>query len=169
MSSLISCEACKKEISKDAAACPHCGHPNKSASPAAAKKKKVGCCGSVFAVILVIWVIGTIVGKNSNTSNSTQSAATPPAPPKPKTEAEIKQEKLNQKLEAKFGPRPNQSGWDGSYREVKTHLEKAANDPDSIKIESCTGVSYDEKVGWLVGWATQKSYHHVLDLELLKV
>ena len=145
-STLINCEACKKELSKEAAACPHCGHPNKSAP------RKVGCCGSIFVVILVMFVIGSIVSKNNNSSsNVSPNSTTSAAPPKPKTEAEIKQEKLNQKLEAKFGPRPSQSAWDGSYREVKKHLKKAANDPDSIKIESCTGVSYNEKVGWLVG------------------
>lgn len=51
---------------------------------------------------------------------------------------------------AKFGEPPKQSGWDGSYFEVKQYLRKVANDPDSIDIDGCTEV-YHTKNGWLVG------------------
>lgn len=51
---------------------------------------------------------------------------------------------------AKFGERPTQSGWDGSYSPVKRYLERIANDPDSIDIDNCTEVYYT-KDGWLVG------------------
>lgn len=51
----------------------------------------------------------------------------------------------------KFGKAPEQSGWDGSYSEVKRFLKEAANDPGSIDITGCTKVSIDEKAGYVVG------------------
>lgn len=138
MSTLINCGACNKEISKEALACPHCGHPNKPVVSTPTKEKKsVGCCGSIFGVLFFIWIIG-MFAKNSDKNN--QQSVTPP----PKSEQQIKQE-------AKFGPKPTASTWDGSYYEVKRYLEKVANDPDSIKIQGCTPVSVDEKSGWVVG------------------
>jgi len=145
MSSLISCSVCNKEISKEALACPNCGHPNKPVVAQANEKKRIGCCGSLFVVILVIWIIGLI------STDNTKSRQSQGAPSKPKTEAEIQQEKIFQKHEAKFGPKPVPSAWDGSYHEVQRYLEKIANDPDSIKIQGCTPVSVDEKAGWVVG------------------
>ena len=53
-------------------------------------------------------------------------------------------------LVEKFGPRPHASAWDGSYREVERYLEGVMNDPDSLEIDGCTGVSYTDS-GWLVG------------------
>lgn len=50
------------------------------------------------------------------------------------------------------GERPVRSSWDGSYLEVKNYLKLAANDPDSIEIDGCTGVyTVDEGSAWLVG------------------
>lgn len=63
------------------------------------------------------------------------------------------QEKLKKEREAriaKFGKPPTQSAWDGSYYAVERYLERVANDPDSIDIDSCTKV-YHIKSGWLVG------------------
>lgn len=61
-----------------------------------------------------------------------------------------KEEQRKKRIE-RFGEPPTQSQWDGSYREVEKYLERVANDPDSIKIEGCTGVSHDDSQGWLVG------------------
>ncbi|MFN3880101.1 MAG: hypothetical protein ACK4L8_01545 [Nitrincola lacisaponensis] len=49
-----------------------------------------------------------------------------------------------------FGNPPVQSSWDGSYNAVNQYLKRVANDPDSIKVESCTKV-YHTETGWLVG------------------
>ncbi len=65
----------------------------------------------------------------------------------------IKQEKIKEERNmriAKFGERPIQSAWDGSYYPVERYLERIANDPDSIKIDGCTKV-YRIESGWLVG------------------
>jgi hypothetical protein len=56
-----------------------------------------------------------------------------------------------QKEVAAFGEPPTQSDWDGSYRSVKDFLKRAANDPDSIKIDTCTRVYKAKGEGWLVG------------------
>lgn len=50
-----------------------------------------------------------------------------------------------------LGPKPVASAWDGSYPEVTDYLKAVANDPSSIKIESCTPVYEVKKEGWLVG------------------
>jgi len=146
MSALVNCGVCKLEISNEALSCPHCGHPRKG------HKKKMGFLKSLFSVIFLMWFIGMIMSQTTQKSSVSNASKAPTlVPPKPKSEAELKAEKIRQRLEAKFGAKPDQSGWDGSYREVKRYLKKAANDPGSIKIETCTPVSYDEKVGWLVG------------------
>jgi hypothetical protein len=65
----------------------------------------------------------------------------------------IAQEKIKKESEmriVKFGEPPIQSSWDGSYATVERYLEKVANDPESIKIDSCTKVFHTER-GWLVG------------------
>jgi hypothetical protein len=50
------------------------------------------------------------------------------------------------------GPRPEASGWDGSYREVKRYLKAVARDPDSVEIDGCTEVRVDERRNaWVVG------------------
>jgi hypothetical protein len=58
--------------------------------------------------------------------------------------------KLSDPLVVKFGERPKRSPWDGSYYAVEDYLKRIANDPDSIKIDSCTDV-YKTNDGWLVG------------------
>jgi uncharacterized protein (UPF0297 family) len=65
----------------------------------------------------------------------------------------VAQEKIKIEEERRlllFGKPPTQSKWDGSYYPVEKYLQKIANDPDSIKIDSCTGV-YITKNGWVVG------------------
>lgn len=132
MAKLIKCKACIKEISQNAKQCPSCGEP----------VKKTSLIKIFFGVMFGIMVLPFIMMQPSN--NRSPSASSNPTPPITKSPKVIK-------LEAKFGPRPEQSGWDGSYSEVKRHLKQFANDPDSIKIESCTTVSVDKKMGWLVG------------------
>lgn len=66
-------------------------------------------------------------------------------------EIEAEQKRLKEeKLIAQFGPMPVRSNWDGSYPEVKRHLENSMHDPDSLKMEECTWVR-NHKSGWLVG------------------
>jgi len=50
----------------------------------------------------------------------------------------------------RFGPVPQASAWDGSYSEVKDYLRQVMNDPESLRMDSCTGVYHVER-GWLVG------------------
>jgi hypothetical protein len=70
-----------------------------------------------------------------------------------KEKERLAQEKIQKEKETrieKFGEAPTASGWDGSYRAVNQYLERVARDPDSIKMERCTGVYATDK-GWLVG------------------
>jgi len=67
-------------------------------------------------------------------------------------QGKIKKAKDAQKAREKlWGPAPVQSGWDGSYYEVKRFLKQSANDPDSIAMAGCTDVSFVSGKGWLVG------------------
>lgn len=63
----------------------------------------------------------------------------------------VGQIKLKQLRKKYFGAPPVQSGWDGSYSEVKKFLKDNANDPSSISIEGCSSVGVDDKQGWVVG------------------
>lgn len=61
------CKECGKEVSTSAKVCPHCG-----------KKHPVGGLtlpAKIGLVILVLWAIGYMVGKNHDTSSSSQSAS----------------------------------------------------------------------------------------------
>lgn len=57
------------------------------------------------------------------------------------------QERERNALIAKFGVKPLKFG--RSYSPVKRYLKYSANDPDSIDIQGCNDVSYNEQ-GWLV-------------------
>ena len=67
-----------------------------------------------------------------------------------KKEAETEATAARNERIQKYGEPPTQSAWDGSYYEVERYLESVANDPDSIEIDTCTGV-YRNDDGWLVG------------------
>lgn len=60
---------------------------------------------------------------------------------------------------AYFGEKPVGSAWDGSYRVVKDYLKSAARDPDSVEIDSCTGV-LEAQEGWVVGcdWRARNGF-----------
>lgn len=47
------------------------------------------------------------------------------------------------------GPKPLQSGWDGSLPAVKDYLRESANDPDSIEVSDCTIPQLTKKYCWL--------------------
>ena len=64
-----------------------------------------------------------------------------------KLDAQMEKERVRAAI---FGKPPKKNGWNGTYFAVKYYLERVANDPDSIKIDSCTEV-YQTKNGWLVG------------------
>lgn len=50
----------------------------------------------------------------------------------------------------RFGPVPEASAWDGTYREVKDYLKATMNDPSSLEGLECTQVHHVDR-GWLVG------------------
>ena len=60
-----------------------------------------------------------------------------------------KKEKEKKEFIDRFGTAPHQRGWEGSYYEIEIFLKSIANDPDSIKIERCTG-AHPSEYGWLV-------------------
>ena len=61
-----------------------------------------------------------------------------------------RQQEEEQRRLALFGEPPKQSSWDGSYYPVESYLKRVMNDPDSLKMDSCTKV-YQIDSGWLVG------------------
>jgi hypothetical protein len=62
---LIECPECKQQISDQAQACPHCGHPIKRARPVAAEtpkaphKKGHGCL-IVLGIVVILGIIGSL-------------------------------------------------------------------------------------------------------------
>lgn len=55
-----------------------------------------------------------------------------------------------EKRVAKFGEPPQKSAWDGSVSCVKRHLKVAVDDPDSLKFDFWSDVSYNDNDGWIV-------------------
>jgi hypothetical protein len=66
---LTECPECRKDVSSEAIACPHCGYrvqPQKMAQPAptatpTARGKSIGC-GGYLAIIIVIIIVMAIIG-----------------------------------------------------------------------------------------------------------
>ena len=53
MARLTSCRDCGAAVSKKAAACPRCGCP---------LKKRLGCLGGCFAILLVSFILAVLIG-----------------------------------------------------------------------------------------------------------
>ena len=134
MSNLAKCGACSKEVSRQAKTCPNCGHP---------VPQGMGVVSKAFVFLGLIGMMSAFInaGHPAKSPVGTSEPEVPAAPKDPKVA----------KLEKRFGSTPIQSGWDGSYREVEAFLKARANDPGSLKFEGCTGVSVDQKKGWVVG------------------
>lgn len=125
---LVKCKECGSEISKKAKQCPHCGSPISQSD------------GSWLVVVVFLafgyWAYSSVT--DDSTTAPTQKAATVASAPPTSPRVE------------KFGRPPTMNPWTGSYSVVEDHLRRIANDPDSIKIQECTGV-YEHADGWVVG------------------
>ena len=157
------CPSCSENVKSEAKRCRHCGyslHTKMSALLGAG----ILSMPYIFAwftlrkgystktrTITCVWlaIVGSYLLNAMHRGPEAAKTATAQVEPikPPPTEAQ----KKVAIIEAKFGKQPSQSAWNGSYSEINRHLEAAANDPNSIKVEGCTAVSYDNKVGWLVG------------------
>ena len=82
---LTRCPDCRKQVSDQAPACPHCGRP-KSATTSATEKKKESTASTVLGVIVLTVVIGGVVSMCSSgddapsSASKAASAATSPPP-----------------------------------------------------------------------------------------
>lgn len=129
---LIPCSECGKEMSPQAAACPHCGHPLDGRPDTAPATKKVsragqvrekepffskgsGCALFVVALFIFFGVVGYI-----NT------------PPKTEEELEAERRYKAQEEEQRHWKVQN-SAWDGSVVQVEQWLKKSLRDPDSFE------------------------------------
>ncbi len=133
---LIDCTACGREVSKNAAACPHCGEPFKEPEKIIIKEKKerqnIGCGGGFLIIIFLLWFASLFSPDKSSTTKTT-----PDLPPKPKTAQELRQEKIGECF----------SGWDGSHRELTNRIKKSMNDPDSYEHDE---TQYIDKGNYLI-------------------
>ena len=133
---LVKCHECGNQVSDTAKTCPSCG------AKVQRKSKKSGISPQGKVVFFLAFIVLLGVGQITKKENRQQVA----------TSTQIENEAIKARdLERNpHGIRPKQSGWDGSYREVKDYLKLTAHDPDSIKIESCTE-AYKAEDGWDVG------------------
>lgn len=83
---VVNCRECGKPVSTEAAACPHCGAPQKAAAvsaPAAKPKKKLGLLGWIGVVLVTLFVIGLFApskkGVSADASGGAQAVAEAPA------------------------------------------------------------------------------------------
>ena len=79
---LIDCLDCGKQFSDQASACPNCGRPNELNAAAVSPEVKPeprkgnGClvgCSSIFALVLVLSVVGSLIPKTSDSTSSVPS------------------------------------------------------------------------------------------------
>lgn len=66
---LIECKECKKQISSDAASCPHCGKPIKTENPTQVKDAASGCLGIIFLALIFFAAIDYFSGDKSDTES----------------------------------------------------------------------------------------------------
>jgi len=111
---LIKCKECGKEVSKKAESCPHCGAPVK-------KQPTQYGCGTLIVLGVVVFIFIAVFSDNSSTTSK---------PAAPKTEAEIREDQLQNHF----------SAWDGSHNGLTKIIKKSMNDPDSY--------DHDETVYW---------------------
>lgn len=116
---LTNCEACGKEISRNAPTCPHCGEPkdiNISSPPHPPKApQKLGCAGSFLLIFIVLWIASRFVSNDTTTKNRH------PEEKKIRTPSELRIDQIKNCF----------SQWDGSHRGLTPIIKKAMNDPDS--------------------------------------
>ena len=65
--SMSNCPACKNQVSKEAASCPHCGQPLAAKKSSKTKKGLYGCLGAI-AVLGVIGAIGSMLTPQDGSS-----------------------------------------------------------------------------------------------------
>jgi len=75
---LISCPECKKEVSDQAAACPHCGYDlHKVEKEKKSEEKKsatqFGCLMAIIAFVAIIAVLASLPSHESSTHDSTDA------------------------------------------------------------------------------------------------
>ena len=111
---LVKCPECDNEVSTQAFSCPKCGYAG--SMPKAKEEKKSGSgCGTVFGLVLILF-IASIIASHWGEDNSSRSSS---SSPKPLTRQE--------KIEKHF------SAWDGSHRGLTEHIKQVMNDPDSYQ------------------------------------
>lgn len=124
---LIKCPECKKKISSKVKACPHCGSPIKQKF---IFSTRIILLGVLFILIAYIKICTNDLDNKPNI-------------PQEKSE-ELK------KLESTFGEKPKPSIYDGSIKIVKDYITTIAKDPDSVKYEKWSDISYHDTDGWIV-------------------
>jgi hypothetical protein len=90
---LITCDACGRDLSRTAPACPHCGDPrtkyNNDIKKQSAKETRLGCLVLLaFLGIIILWNI------NSDKKPESTAVTAVTAAPHLKTAAEIRKEKI---------------------------------------------------------------------------
>lgn len=79
MSKITKCPACDNNVSTQALACPHCGHPLKEAEQP--KKRKsltkplLGCLGSIVLFFVFVGVLGKYLGIEPSKENTSSSSS----------------------------------------------------------------------------------------------
>ncbi len=105
---IINCSACKKEISKNAKSCPHCGEPIKIKKELSKEEKDMqkfgcGCLLLIPSCFFIFLVYAMVTGTTSTTQSSTSSKTV------------------------------SNSAWDGSVYQVERYLKRYLKEPDSFQ------------------------------------
>jgi predicted Zn finger-like uncharacterized protein len=107
---IVNCLVCKKEISKNATSCPHCGEPlKKEQAKEVSKEEKdlqkfgCGCLLLIPGCFFIFLIYAMLTGSNSTTQNDTSSKTV------------------------------SNNALDGSVYQVEMYLNKTLKDPDSFQ------------------------------------
>ena len=146
---LIACRECGKEISDQAAACPHCGMPHAPVParpipppPAPPAKKSNPGCGTLIAFVVLLFIILAAVRSCADKVESPEASATPTAPTAPvetPEEAMARAVATMDNAEAARGDRLSAAlrAIASEDRAVKDRAQKLADDlREEIRLES---------------------------------
>lgn len=71
---LTKCRECGKEISTEAASCPHCGAPMKTAAPKNSNTG-MGCLGVIVLIAIIGWAVNSCTSSDAPPANGRSSAS----------------------------------------------------------------------------------------------
>ena len=143
MAKTMTCKTCGNTISKQAEACPHCGHNY--------KRKPLGLGTMILVAVVLGWIVSAITGPTEAEKRAMAKERAEDIKMM-ETRRKMQAEAKRQRYIEEFGEENiARYGMPAEYPEtlVRVLLRHEAHDPDSIQIASCTPLTMTEDYGWV--------------------